>query len=102
MIITTGWGGILPRELHYRDNTMQNNEIDEVVEIDFRLERFDEATNPNELEGIELRHSRRLDVHRWSDHPEVKEFVNLIFYEEAAKFKGKIQHKHLKVVLLDL
>ena len=49
-------------------------------------------------------HSRPLDVHRWSDHPEVNAFVNRI-YEEHIRQSGtntNIRKKHLKVVLLDL
>ena len=49
-------------------------------------------------------HSRPLDVHRWSDHPEVNAFVNRI-YEEYIHQSGtntNIRKKHLKVVLLDL
>ena len=48
--------------------------------------------------------SRPLDVHRWSDHPEVNSFVNRI-YEEQIHYPGenaRIKKKHLKVVLLDL
>jgi len=45
-----------------------------------------------------------LDIHRWSDHPEVNVFVDAIFEEH---FKGKggnpnIRKRHLKVILLDL
>ncbi len=49
-------------------------------------------------------HSRPLDVHRWSDHPEVNAFVDRI-YEEHIRQSGtntQIKKKHLKVVLLDL
>ena len=46
-------------------------------------------------------HSRLLDVHRWSDHPEVNAFVDDIF-NTYFKQKTKIRKKHLKVVLLDL
>ncbi|MDC0970207.1 hypothetical protein OAS37_07045 [Alphaproteobacteria bacterium] len=46
-------------------------------------------------------HSRPLDVHRWSDHPEVNAFVDDIFNTYFKKKTG-IRKKHLKVVLLDL
>ena len=49
-------------------------------------------------------HSRPLDVHKWSDHPEVNAFVDKI-YEEHIHLSGtniQIKKKHLKVVLLDL
>ncbi len=49
-------------------------------------------------------HSRPLDVHRWSDHPEVNAFVNRIYREHIHKSgtNTQIKKKHLKVVLLDL
>ena len=46
-------------------------------------------------------HSRPLDVHRWSEHPEVNTFVDDIFNTYFKK-KTDIRKKHLKVVLLDL
>jgi hypothetical protein len=46
-------------------------------------------------------HSRPLDVHRWSEHPEVNTFVDDIF-NTFFKKKTNIRKKHLKVVLLDL
>ena len=46
-------------------------------------------------------HSRPLDVHRWSEHPEVNAFVDDIFNTYFKK-KTDIRKKHLKVVLLDL
>ena len=49
-------------------------------------------------------HSRPLEVHRCSDHPEVNAFVNRIYKEHIHKSGTNIQikKKHLKVVLLDL
>ena len=46
-------------------------------------------------------HSRPLDVHRWSEHPEVNAFVDDIF-NTYFKLKTNIRKKYLKVVLLDL
>ena len=55
--------------------------------------------------------SRTLDVHRWSEYPEVNSFVNGIYAEhfasslteeEKQKLDPEIQKKHVKVVLLDL
>ncbi len=55
--------------------------------------------------------SRLLDVHRWSEYPEVNSFVNGIYAEhfassfteeEEQKLDPEIQKKHVKVVLLDL
>ena len=47
--------------------------------------------------------ARPLDVHTWSDHPEVNVFVNEI-YSQLSSIKGneRINKKLLKVVLLDL
>jgi len=47
--------------------------------------------------------ARPLDVHTWSDHPEVNVFVNDI-YSQLSSIKGneRINKKLLKVVLLDL
>jgi hypothetical protein len=46
--------------------------------------------------------SRPLDVHRWSEYPEVNNFVNLI-YEEYFRWQNpNLIKKHLKVALLDL
>ena len=49
-------------------------------------------------------HSRPLDVHRWSDHPEVNAFVNRIYKEHIHQSgtNTQIKKKRLKVVLLDL
>ena len=53
----------------------------------------------------DYQHSRPLDVHRWSDHREINNLVNLVF-EKFISLKAKrnktIRKKHLKVVLLDL
>ena len=47
--------------------------------------------------------SRPLDVHRWSEYPEVNEFVNEI-YSELVSIKGHetTSKKLVKVILLDL
>jgi hypothetical protein len=59
----------------------------------------------------QIEHSRLLDVHRWSDHPEVNSFCTAIwehyFYEKFEPAgKGNRPKKHprfqLKVLLLDL
>ncbi len=50
-------------------------------------------------------HSRILDVHRWSDHPESNQFVDEIydsFLTQQESENIRIKKKHLKVVLLDL
>ena len=53
----------------------------------------------------EYQHSRPLDVHRWSEHPEASKFVNFVYdtYLNIQSNENKrIKKKHLKVVLLDL
>lgn len=50
----------------------------------------------------ELAHSRELDVHVWSEHPEVNNFVDRIYADFFEGRKAKIVKKHLKVLLLDL
>ena len=50
-------------------------------------------------------HSRPLDVHRWSEHPQVRTFVDYVYdtYLNTQYNENKrIKKKHLKVVLLDL
>ena len=46
--------------------------------------------------------SRPFDVHKWSDHPEVNNFVNSIYDIHFKLHKSEVLKKHLKVVLLDL
>ncbi len=46
--------------------------------------------------------SRPFDVHKWSDHQEVNNFVNSIFDTHFKFHKSEVLKKHLKVVLLDL
>ena len=53
----------------------------------------------------DCQHSRPLDVHRWSEHPEANKFVNFVYenYLDDQRSENKrIQKAHLKVVLLDL
>lgn len=49
-------------------------------------------------------YSRPLDVHRWSNHPEVNSFVDQIYNEHIHQCgtNTSIKKKHLKVVLVDL
>ena len=51
-----------------------------------------------------LNHSRQLDVHTWSDHPEVNKFVDIIYtshFEGSSSLTGIEKHA-LKKVLIDL
>lgn len=56
----------------------------------------------DEKKAKELAHSRRLDVHRWSDHKEANEFINLVYKQFFTGGYQKVQIRNLKVVLLDL
>ena len=49
-------------------------------------------------------YSRLLDVHVWSDYPEVNDFINLIYdaYFSTQNGKRSIAKRHIKLVLLDL
>jgi hypothetical protein len=53
-------------------------------------------------ESSGLDYSRPLDVHTWSDHPEVNAFVDGIYAEHFSGGSKRIRKKHLKVILLDL
>lgn len=53
-------------------------------------------------EGATLRHSKRIDVHRWSDHAEVGSLVNELYLLLKQDGNKAIRKKHLKVVLLNL
>lgn len=64
---------------------------------------------PDELEAQAIREKREalenfkfLDVHTWSDHPEVNQFVDFIYAEHFKARKKVVQKRHLKVVLLDI
>ncbi len=47
-------------------------------------------------------YSSPLDIHIWSDHPDVEAFVEPIYKAYFQGRKGDIRRKHLKVVLLNL
>lgn len=49
-----------------------------------------------------LDHSRPLDVHVWSTHPESNEFVDVIYDRFFKGGNEGIRKKHLKVLLFDL
>ena len=46
--------------------------------------------------------SRPLDVHRWSDYPEVNTFIDVIHAKHFSDISHKKTKTHLKVILLDL
>lgn len=64
------------------------------------------ATVAEKQRAKELDNSRSLDVHKWSEHPEVNNAVDTLYEEflELPEFKGKqgLQKKHIKVIVLDL
>ncbi|MDA0764618.1 MAG: hypothetical protein O3A39_09290 [Proteobacteria bacterium] len=49
-------------------------------------------------------HSRPLDVHRWSNFPEVNPFIDELYNNHIKNVaeNARIQKKHLKLILLDL
>ena len=59
--------------------------------------------NSNDQSFSDYLNARPLDVHKWSDHSEVNEFVNEI-YKKLISIKGheKTSKKLVKVLLLDL
>lgn len=66
---------------------------------------FEDEWFPDDIaedEGAALRHSKRLDVHRWSDHPEVTSLVDEVYQLLRQTGNARIRKRHLKVVLLDL
>ena len=60
-------------------------------------------TSSNTVQAETYKNARPLDVHTWSEYPEVNAFVNQLF-ELISSFKGNknIGKKLVKVVLLDL
>lgn len=69
--------------------------------LQFELSHEFLERHPN-LKATTLNRSRALDVHRWSDHPEVNGFVDRIYEEHFGGGNAKIQKRHIKTVLLDL
>ena len=61
-------------------------------------------TNDSNNPSKDYNHSRLLDVHIWSDYPEVNEFISVIYNAYFSNQNGKrsIAKKHIKLVLLDL
>ena len=61
---------------------------------------INDSNNP----PIDYNYSRVLDVHIWSNYPEVNEFISLIYNAYFSNQNGKksIAKKHIKLVLLDL
>ena len=57
-----------------------------------------------DLDTRDLNNSRVLDVHTWSDYPEVNEFVDSVYekYFLSEPGNNRIKKKHLKIILLDL
>ena len=64
------------------------------------------ATDTEKKKAEELKNSRLIDVHKWSEYPEVNKAVDAIYGEflKFPEFKGMKtkQKKHIKVVVLDL
>ena len=60
-------------------------------------------TSSNTVQTETFKHARPLDVHTWSEYPEVNTFVNQLF-DLISSFEGNknIGKKLVKVILLDL
>lgn len=58
--------------------------------------------NPVRREAEALAFSRPLDIHRWSDDPEVDAWVDAMYARCVQGKPSQIERRHLKVVLLDL
>ena len=55
------------------------------------------------MTGIDYTDTRPLDVHRWSEYPEVNDFVDYVFTDlKAVNGNAQISKKLVKVILLDL
>ncbi|MDA8983461.1 hypothetical protein N9H20_03415 [Planktomarina temperata] len=63
-----------------------------------------DTTNDRNNAPRDYDNSRVLDVHIWSNYPEVNDFISKIYEAYFSKQNGKksIAKKHIKVVLLDL
>ena len=57
-----------------------------------------------DLDTRDLNNSRILDVHTWSDYPEVNDFVDSVYEKYFLSEPGnkRIKKKHLELILLDL
>jgi len=64
------------------------------------------ATDADKQRAEELGNSRDLDVHTWSEFPEVNQAVDQLYkeFKDLPEFTGKenIQKRHIKVIVLDL
>jgi len=63
-----------------------------------------DITNDRNNAPRDYDNSRVLDVHTWSNYPEVNDFISKIYEAYFSKQNGKksIAKKHIKVILLDL
>ena len=88
---------------HAERKKIKMNHVLKQYVVDRSLKPFKKIFFENDLEKSEaLDHSKRLDVHRWSDHPEVNDFVGEIYDTYFRKGNPRIQRRHIKLVLLDL
>ena len=58
--------------------------------------------NIEENDELDLGHSVILNIHTWSDHPEVNALINRIYAADFKTGNEKIRNAHLKVILLHL
>jgi hypothetical protein len=61
---------------------------------------------PQEVNSPSYQNSRLFDVHRWSEHPQLRELTNRLYEELHPEIPPRSDHpknkKHLRVLLLDL
>jgi hypothetical protein len=58
--------------------------------------------NFEDLKTEVLEYSQPLDIHKWSNFPEVNIFIDQIYEQHFKNGNEKIRKKHIKVLLLDL
>ena len=90
----------------------EDHDLDETVEVSLDVDNDDEGlvldsgweqeADARKAKSISLNNSRMLDVHTWSEHPEVNGFVDAIYHGIFAKRNSQIRRTHVKVLLLDL
>ena len=98
-----GWNGFKSAihalgGLGYINVTVLNNDPDQ-LKITPGNQFTDEFSN---VKAESLNFSRVLDVHRYSEHPEIKAFVDWIYNDHFGTGNVEIQKKHIRTVILDL
>ncbi len=66
------------------------------------IEQLSNKENIEENDELDLGHSVILNIHTWSDHPEINALINRIYTTDFKTGNEKIRNAHLKVILLHL